>query len=133
MVACLPARRGHRRRRGCAHRVRRCVPIRARLGGQGIADMVVHDGRLGAITDDTQMTLFTAEAMLGYLRRGSSYDTASLKHALYFSYQRWLATQGERPVGLSHREVELRGLLWDCPELHHRRGTGTTCSSRRGR
>lgn len=101
--------------------------IRARFGNRGLTDLVPHDGRLGAITDDTQLTLFTAEAVLGYLRRGSSYGVASLEHALAYSYQRWLATQGEQPASSAARPVELRGLLWDCPELHHRRGPGRTC------
>ncbi len=101
--------------------------IRSRFGRCGLTELVPHDGRLGAITDDTQLTLFTAEAVLGYLRRGSSYGVASLDYALAYSYQRWLATQGEQPVSPSARSVELRGMLWECSELHRRRGPGATC------
>ena len=43
--------------------------IVARFGEQGIRDYAPAYGRLGAITDDTQMSLFTAEGMLrGWVR-----------------------------------------------------------------
>ncbi len=102
--------------------------IRARFGRRGITAPVPYDGRLGAITDDTQMTLFTADGLLAAGRRESSYGIASYPHALYVSYLRWMATQGE-PLPPLERPVELRGLLSDCPDLHHRRAPGNTCLS----
>lgn len=42
----------------------RDAEIRSRFGDGGIRDYVPAYGRLGAITDDTQMTLFTADGML---------------------------------------------------------------------
>lgn len=39
-----------------------------RFGPRGIENYAQAYGRLGAITDDTQMTLFTAEGMLGFPR-----------------------------------------------------------------
>ena len=50
-------------------------------------------GRVGAITDDTQMTLFTAEGVLqadDRLERGVGNTALNL----WFAYQRWLQTQG---------------------------------------
>jgi ADP-ribosylglycohydrolase len=38
--------------------------IRARFGLGGIRDMAPAYGKAGAITDDTQMTLFTAEGLI---------------------------------------------------------------------
>jgi len=38
--------------------------IIAQFGEQGIRDYAPAYGRLGAITDDTQVSLFTAEAMM---------------------------------------------------------------------
>ena len=71
--------------------------IRARFGPGGIRDMAPAYGKLGAITDDTQMTLFTAEGLirahLRWLRRGVSEPAAVVRGA----YLRWLQTQGERP------------------------------------
>ena len=103
--------------------------IRRRYGTDGLVDFVPCDGRLGAITDDTQMTLFTAEAVLGWSRRAASYGMASLEQALYFSYQRWLATQGLVPVALSGRAVAVRGLVWDCRDVHYVRAPGATSVS----
>jgi ADP-ribosylglycohydrolase len=102
--------------------------IRKKFGPSGITELVEHDGRVGAITDDTQMTLFTAEALLGAKRRSASYGIASFEGALHYSYLRWLATQGERvELKPGARKLELRGLLWDCTDLHHRRSPGRTC------
>src|SRR5260370_4673369 len=63
-------------------------------GEQGIRDYAPAYGKLGAITDDTQMTLFTAEAVL------SAHVTAALQsqepdffRAATSSYGRWLMTQ----------------------------------------
>lgn len=43
--------------------------IRARFGAGGIAEHAPAYGRVGAITDDTQMTLFTAEGCLRAVTR----------------------------------------------------------------
>lgn len=102
--------------------------IQEQFGLSGVTDLVEHDGRVGAITDDTQMTLFTAEALMGANRRSASYGIASFEGALYYSYLRWLATQGEKvELKPGTRKLELRGLLWNTPELHRRRGPGKTC------
>src|SRR5690554_4371725 len=98
-------------------RIRRTFP-------DGITDLPPHDGRAGAITDDTQMTLFTAEGLIrAHVRqagRGLSHPPSVVHHALL----RWLATQGTRPEG----EVDEVGLVAD-PRLHRRRAPGLTCLS----
>jgi hypothetical protein len=45
--------------------------IRGKYGPAGITDYDVAYGRRGAITDDTQMTLFTAEGVLRAIARGN--------------------------------------------------------------
>ena len=47
------------------------------FGSEGIGDYVLYAGRLGAITDDTQMTLFTAEGLLRAYVRGRLSGIAS--------------------------------------------------------
>jgi hypothetical protein len=64
--------------------------IRARLGPAGVTDYVEAYGRRGAITDDTQMTLFTAEGLL------LADDGAEVRAVVDRAYARWLAIQGER-------------------------------------
>ncbi|MFI9007109.1 ADP-ribosylglycohydrolase family protein [Actinosynnema sp. NPDC053489] len=89
--------------------------IRGRFGPSGLTDYAPAYGRLGAITDDTQMTLFTLEGLLLARRRGS--DPV---HEVRVAYGRWLRTQGGP-------EVRHDGWLLDVPELHDRRAPGTTC------
>ncbi|PSL54897.1 ADP-ribosylglycohydrolase [Saccharothrix carnea] len=89
--------------------------IRGRFGPAGLTDYAPAYGRLGAITDDTQMTLFTLEGLLLARKRGS--DPV---HEVRVAYARWLRTQGGP-------EVTPDGWLLDVPELHDRRAPGNTC------
>jgi len=94
--------------------------IRRRFGPAGLVDFPA-DG--GHITDDTQMTLFTAEGLIRARRR---YDTRRIDYAdveLWSAYRRWLATQGEGKNGGDG------GGLIDEPVLRHRRAPGNTCLS----
>lgn len=67
------------------------------------------------VSDDTQMTLFTAEGLLLARERGEK-----LKRSIYLSYLDWLKTQDE-----SYTEGG-RGLL-AIPELYDLRAPGMTC------
>ena len=63
-------------------------------GEQGIRDYAPAYGKLGAITDDTQMTLFTAEAMLSaHLSAALESHEPDFFRAGAGSYARWLMTQ----------------------------------------
>jgi ADP-ribosylglycohydrolase len=99
--------------------------IVGKFGPGGIRDYVSAYGKTGAITDDTQMTLFTAEGMLrAYVRgcmRGISTFTGVTGHA----YQRWLESQGYT----SSMEIGRDGWLWEQKALHSARAPGRTCIS----
>jgi hypothetical protein len=72
--------------------------ILERYGPDGIANMDEAYGRVGAITDDTQMTLFTAEGLLRARNREMSRGIPSANVAIVRdSYLRWLHTQGVPP------------------------------------
>ncbi len=88
-------------------------------GEAGIRDFAPAYGKLGAITDDTQMTLFTAEALL------SAYLAAS--RAAATSYARWLMTQ-ENSRLVSAGSAKVSWLLQQ-KRLFSRRAPGTTCLS----
>jgi ADP-ribosylglycohydrolase len=97
-------------------------------GERGIRDYAPAYGKLGAITDDTQMTLFTAEAML------SAHAAAALQshepdffRAAAASYARWLMTQ-ENSRLLSAGSAKVSWLLQQ-KKLFSRRAPGTTCLS----
>src|SRR5260370_543323 len=97
-------------------------------GEQGIRDYAPAYGKLGAITDDTQMPLFTAEAVL------SAHVTAVLQsqepdffRAATSSYGRWLMTQ-ENSRLVSSGSAKASWLLQQ-KKLFSRRAPGTTCLS----
>ncbi|MCP3938823.1 MAG: ADP-ribosylglycohydrolase family protein [Actinomycetia bacterium] len=98
--------------------------IRSRYGDKGIVDLEEAYGRMGAITDDTQMTLFTVEGVLAALE-DSDWTIGSVTVEVHRAYLRWLITQGVRPpidpgpvLGLVENEM-----------LSQRRAPGMTCLS----
>lgn len=100
--------------------------IARRFGSGGIQEYVPAFGKLGAITDDTQMTLFTAEGVLRSWVRGLVHAPATIPTWIAMAYQRWLHTQGlARPL---HSHC-LNGWLITHRELFARRAPGNTCLS----
>ncbi|MCC6887449.1 MAG: ADP-ribosylglycohydrolase family protein [Hyphomicrobiales bacterium] len=99
--------------------------IRAEFGDAGLSDYVPAYGRRGAITDDTQMTLFTAEGLLRAWVRHRKRGICGVPSVIHHAYLRWLLTQGEKPM--SGRKVGTDGWLYAVPELHSRRAPGNTC------
>src|SRR5262245_5055353 len=69
--------------------------IRNEYGSAGITDYDVAYGRRGAITDDTQMTLFTAEGLLRAIARRCRDGVCRPASAIHQAYIRWLRTQSE--------------------------------------
>ena len=102
--------------------------IRDKYGPAGIADYDLAYGRRGAITDDTQMTLFTAE---GVLRADVRWHDKGICHpasVMHHAYIRWLHTQGERSRSQFSRD-KMDGWLIGIEGLHARRAPGNTCLS----
>lgn len=100
--------------------------IRSRYGASPPADLAYAGP--ARISDDTQMTLFTAEGIVraaqGRADRDLSRVTSSVQRALL----RWYETQGGAPVAAGERaEPGERGWLVDVRELHARRAPGNTC------
>ncbi len=94
--------------------------IRRRFGEAGVREMDVRDG-FAIVSDDTQMTLFTAEGLLNSLRHGRNASAC-----VYQSYLDWLNTQGyAKQHGLYCR----KSILLPEQRLHVRRAPGNTCLS----
>jgi ADP-ribosylglycohydrolase len=102
--------------------------IRGRYGEQGIASFDVAYGRKGAITDDTQMTMFTAEGLLQAVSRHRRGIDEAPELAVHRAYLRWLRTQSSNSE-LGSSRTETSGWLIDVPALHARRAPGMTCVS----
>lgn len=94
--------------------------IKEEYGENGIIDLVIGKNGKAEITDDTQMTLFTAEGLLTALEGGI--DTNILDY-VYNSYLSWLHTQGVR---VSSNILRTSWLL-EIEELYATRAPGTTC------
>jgi len=105
--------------------------IRRRFGPKGVIDFAPAYGRIGAITDDTQMTLFTAEGLIRGYNRWLGKGIASLETAVWYAYRRWLHTQGAAPPSEDEPPFELRwpGWLVGVRGLHAERAPGDTCIS----
>lgn len=97
--------------------------IRAEFGPQGIVDFTPAYGISGAITDDTQMMLFTAEGLLRAYVRGSSRGICHVPGVIHHALLRWLMTQDYQPA----TQVSLDGWLVKERVLWSRRSPGSTC------
>lgn len=105
--------------------------IRRKYGPFGLDHYVEGAGSAGLFTDDTQMTLFTAEGLLRACHRGMLKGIGGAEDAImYQSYLRWLHTQGRQPASLPEGwgvyDV-LHGWLIKQPGLFVQRGPGNTC------
>ncbi|HET9341198.1 MAG TPA: ADP-ribosylglycohydrolase family protein [Casimicrobiaceae bacterium] len=69
--------------------------IRATLGPVGVHGYLEAFGRYGAITDDTQLTMFTAEGLLRAYACGAMTGSADVPAIVANAYLRWLHTQRE--------------------------------------
>lgn len=106
--------------------LKREVIIR-RYGKDGITDLIKGKNGKAEITDDTQMTLFTAE---GILRAETRYRLKGICHpptVVYYAYRRWLITQGYSNI--EDYDFVNNGWLIKVKELHERRAPGVSCLS----
>lgn len=101
--------------------------ILRQFGPNGITDYAPAYGGLGTITDDTQMTLFTAEGLIRAWVRGCFKGITTYTGVTAHAYLRWLQTQGERSNCNVDIGADNPGWLFQHPQLHHRRAPGNTC------
>lgn len=98
--------------------------ILQKFGPMGVRDFTPAYGKVGAVSDDTQMTLFTAEGILrGGLTCKMGGSTLPIG-GVYYAYLRWLQTQGE---GDPTQDFDGGGWLMSHSELFSRRAPGNTC------
>lgn len=99
--------------------------IQEKYGKEGIRRYQLNNQGVAEISDDTQMTLFTANGLLfGETRLATRGIAAGLDSYVKTAYLEWLQTQtGERDM--MWHSCWLR----DIPAMNHRRAPGMTCMS----
>lgn len=96
--------------------------IFSEYGEEGITkyDLIL-DTDVAEISDDTQMTLFTAE---GLLLAGCERDNVDYINYIRNMYKCWYQTQSEQYPAQDEKQLSR---LMSIPELFHKRCPGTTC------
>ena len=99
--------------------------IRERYGPAGITSYTLQNG-VAQISDDTQMTLFTANGLLfsETRRRIGAPGGGSVAGAVAACYRDWLKTQRETFCPGAHDHT---AWIMNVPELYQRRAPGNTC------
>jgi ADP-ribosylglycohydrolase len=104
--------------------------IRRAYGEDGVRGLVADaDGAVGRITDDTQMTLFTAEGLIRAHSRAMSKGIGGAETALVRNaYLRWLDTQNHpAPPARGGDDPVRTGWLRQQRFLYARRAPGNAC------
>lgn len=99
--------------------------ILRRFGAGGIRDYAPAYGGIGTITDDTQMTLFTAEGCLRALQHARAHGDTDDAAIIRDAYLRWLSTQAATATAVPESD----SWLLRQPALFARRAPGHTCLS----
>lgn len=100
--------------------------IKRKYGQSGITAFELHND-LALISDDTQMTLFTANGLLLGITRGMTRGImGSLPSYIRFCYKDWYKTQTKQ---YSLHEDCVYAWLSNVPEMFARRAPGNTCFS----
>jgi ADP-ribosylglycohydrolase len=97
-----------------------------RYGSRGITQFDLDRSGKALVSDDTQMTLFTANGMLMGVTRGYMRGIGGLpEQYVSYAYQDWYYTQ----TGQKSDDWNDWHYTWlrDLPELAHRRAPGITC------
>lgn len=110
--------------------------IISRYGKDGLTHLTVHeDNHKATITDDTQLTLFTAEGLLRSIVRSKQKHIERTKKdttmVVFRSYLRWLYTQGLTTPNWSKESYD--GWLVKVKKLHGYREPGVTCLTSLGK
>ena len=114
--------------------------IKSKFGDQGITELDIDKATGKAlISDDTQMTLFTADGMMwSYYSLSSSEIGCYVEGGIYQSYLRWYYTQNKRMptdndiLWLKLQPHEKKDSILSYKELFSQRSPGNSCLSALG-
>ena len=97
--------------------------IRKKFGQKGIQDLLINSKGKAEVTDDTQMTMFTADGLIKSLLKNLNLKEMPDLKEVFNSYKLWLKTQ--------YYKTPLKGCGWisEISELYTTRAPGNTCLS----
>ena len=95
--------------------------IKSKYGQQGITDLKKINGK-AQITDDTQMSIFTADGLIKSAVKNFDENSVPDMSLIYDSYQNWLNTQ------YGSYSKRKQGWINNMSELYARRAPGLTCT-----
>ncbi|MBR4723605.1 MAG: ADP-ribosylglycohydrolase family protein [Clostridia bacterium] len=96
-----------------------------KYGEDGITGLILRNG-IAEISDDTQMTLYTANGILNYetqTKTGNS--NVSLSSCVFAAYREWYSTQGDPLYFMENNKC----WIYNVKTLHSLRAPGNTCLS----
>lgn len=96
--------------------------IRKKYGENGIVDYVLNPEGIAEFSDDTQMSLFTAEGLLNAVVEGKTFEK-DIVPCISTAYEHWYYTQGRAPLKMRKSWLTHVKALWA------RRAPGNTCLS----
>lgn len=97
--------------------------IKSRFGKDGIQDLIISHSGKAEITDDTQMTMFTADGLIKAARKIMNLNESPDMGTVFNSYKLWLNTQ----FGNAVKKGE--GWIAEIKDLYATRAPGNTCMS----
>lgn len=101
--------------------------IQQRYGNGGIRHLDLDKNDKAVVSDDTQMTLFTANGLLFWSTRGHTHGVCGDPDMyVKIAYNDWLKTQGINP-SKNHWSEDCLCWIFNEPRLHARRAPGITC------
>lgn len=93
-----------------------------KYGKHGITEYELTDGK-AIISDDTQMTMFTANGLIyGITQQNIEKSFSDIPDYIYSAYKDWLATQ-------FFKDGQYKSWIMNVSELYARRAPGNTCIS----
>lgn len=99
--------------------------IYRKFGTRGVTNYVGNSNNIGYFTDDTQMTLFTAE---GFFNAWQQKQSENYRSFVYEAYLRWLYTQDKSYVERLNTPFDTQNsTLLQEKRLYRRQAAGMTC------
>lgn len=96
--------------------------IRMKYGENGIVEYDLNPEGIAEFSDDTQMSLFTAEGLLSAIAAGDTFEKDIVPN-ISTAYEHWYYTQGRAPLKMRKSWLTHVKALWA------RRAPGNTCLS----